>query len=85
MLLYFLNPIVTSLRGLQQASELQNFQAKLGCARASLGSRSESTAVFNAERLQHIVFKHMPGCRRLLSHKQSGIEIQIYSDITPAC
>ena len=31
MLLYFVNPIVTSLRGLQQASELKNFQAKPGC------------------------------------------------------
>ena len=31
MLLYFVNPIVTSLRGLQQASELKNVQAKPGC------------------------------------------------------
>jgi len=32
LLLYFFNPIITSLRGLQQASELKNVQAKLGCA-----------------------------------------------------
>ena len=55
MLVYFFNPIVTSLRGLQQASELKNVQAKLGCARASLGSLSESTAVFDAERLKDII------------------------------
>jgi len=55
MLLYFFNPIVTSLRGIQQASELKNVQAKLGCARASLGSLSESTTVFDAERLKEII------------------------------
>ena len=55
MLLYFFNPIVTSLRGLQQASELKNVQAKLGCARASLGSLSEATTVFDAERLKDII------------------------------
>lgn len=45
MLLYLFNPIVTSLRGIQQASELKNVQRKLGCARASLGSLSEATSV----------------------------------------
>ena len=55
MLLSYFNPIVTSLRGLQQASELKNVQAKLGCARASLGSLSESTTVFDAERLKGII------------------------------
>ena len=55
MLLYLFNPIVTSLRGIQQASELQKVQEKLGCARASLGSLSEATAVFEAERLKEII------------------------------
>ena len=55
MLLYFFNPIVTSLRGLQQASELKNVQTKLGCARASLGTLSESATVFDAERLKDII------------------------------
>jgi len=53
-LLYFFNPIVTSLRGIQQASELKNVQRKLGCPRASLGSLSEATRVFNAELLKEI-------------------------------
>jgi len=43
MLLYCFNPIVTSLRGLQQASELKNVQKKLGCSRAALGSLSQSS------------------------------------------
>jgi hypothetical protein len=55
MLLYLFNPIVTSLRGIQQASELKNVQRKLGCARASLGSLSEATSVFDPERLKEII------------------------------
>jgi hypothetical protein len=55
MLLYFFNPIVTSLRGLQQASELKNVQKKLGCSRASLGSLSEAATVFDPVRLQEII------------------------------
>jgi hypothetical protein len=55
LLLYLFNPIVTSLRGIQQASELKNVQKKLGCARASLGSLSEATSVFDPERLQKII------------------------------
>jgi hypothetical protein len=55
VLLYLFNPIVTSLRGIQQASELKKVQKKLGCARSSLGSLSEATSVFDSERLQEII------------------------------
>jgi len=55
MLLYFFNPIVTSLRGLQQASELKNVQQELGCARAALGSLSEAATVFDTDRLKEII------------------------------
>lgn len=55
VLLYMFNPVVTSLRGLQQASGLKKVQKKLGCSRASLGSLSESVAVFDAERLKPII------------------------------
>lgn len=55
ILLYMFNPVVTSLQGLQQASELKKVQKKLGCARASLGSLSESVAVFDSERLKPII------------------------------
>jgi len=55
ILLYLFNPLVTSLRGIQQASELANVQKKLGCARAALGSLSEAASVFDSERLKQIV------------------------------
>jgi hypothetical protein len=55
ILLFFFNPVVTSLRGLQQASELKKVQRRLGCLRASLGSLSEATEVFDPERLREIV------------------------------
>ena len=55
ILLFFFNPVVKSLRGLQQASELKNVQKKLGCPRTSLGSLSESVSVFDPERLKEII------------------------------
>lgn len=55
ILLFLFNPIITSLRGLQQASELQAVQKKLGVPRASLGSLSEARQVFDPELLQPIV------------------------------
>jgi hypothetical protein len=55
ILLYLFNPIVTSLRGIQQASELKKVQRKLGCARAALGSLSEAASVFDSERLKEII------------------------------
>ena len=55
ILLYLFNPIVTSLRCIVQASELKNVQRKLGCGRASLGSLSEATSVFDPQRLKEII------------------------------
>jgi hypothetical protein len=55
VLLFMFNPCLRSLRSLQQASELANVQRKLGCGRASLGSLSEATDVFDPERLREII------------------------------
>jgi hypothetical protein len=55
VLLFLFNPCVRSLRALQQASELKNVQRKLHCGRASLGSLSEATDVFDPERLREII------------------------------
>jgi hypothetical protein len=55
LLLYLFNPIVTSLRGIQQASELKKVQRKLSCPRASLGSLSEASSVFDSESLKEII------------------------------
>jgi hypothetical protein len=55
ILLYFFNPIVTSLRGIQQTTELRKVQRKLGCSRAALGSLSEAARVFDADLLRGII------------------------------
>ncbi|MCP4989816.1 MAG: transposase, partial [Colwellia sp.] len=49
LLLYFFNPIITSLRGIQQVSELKKVQEVLGVGRCSLGSLSEASNVFDSE------------------------------------
>jgi hypothetical protein len=54
ILLFLFNPIVTSLRGIQQASQLKRVQKRLGCPRASLGSLSEATEVFDPEPVKQI-------------------------------
>jgi hypothetical protein len=55
VLLYLFSPLVTSVRALQQASELDVVRKKLGVPRSSLGSFSEATDVFDPERLREIV------------------------------
>ena len=55
ILLFLFNPCVRSLRALQQASELRNVQRKLKVPRASLGSLSEATEVFDPQRLRQII------------------------------
>ncbi len=55
VLLFLFNPVITSLRSIQQASQLRKVQRKLGCLRASLGSLSEATEVFRPERLKEII------------------------------
>lgn len=55
LLVYFFSPIITSLRGLQQASELDKVQRFFGIGRASLGSLSEATEVFGSAALRQVV------------------------------
>ena len=55
LLLYFFNPIVKSLRGIQQASTLSKVQKLLGCQRAALGSLSEASRVFDPELLRELI------------------------------
>ena len=55
LLLYFFNPVLTSLRGLQQATDLDKVQKLLGVRHSSLGSLSEATDAFRAEHLRQIV------------------------------
>jgi hypothetical protein len=55
VLLFLYNPVVSSLRAIQQASELKKVQKKLGCLRSSLGSLSEATGVFDPELLRGVI------------------------------
>ncbi len=55
VLLSLFNPVVRSLRAIQQVSELSNVQRKLGCSRASMGSLSEAVKVFDPSRLLGII------------------------------
>jgi hypothetical protein len=57
VLLFYFNPIVDSLRGIQQASQLGKIQKNLGCSRASLGSLSEASRVFDSELLRALIPK----------------------------
>jgi hypothetical protein len=55
LLLYFFNPVLTSLRGIQQASGFRKVQRELGIAKTSLGSLSEASSVFDAQLLEPII------------------------------
>ena len=55
LLLGLFNPVVDSLRGLQQASELETVQQRLPVGRVSLGSLSEASRLFDAGLLKPII------------------------------
>jgi len=55
VLLFLFNPVVDSLRGIQQASQLKKVQRQLGCQRSSLGSLSESVRIFDPTLMREIV------------------------------
>ena len=70
ILLYMFNPICKSLRSLQQVSELKKVQKFFSVPRASLGSLSEASRVFDSELLKNIIAElskklnnvsHIPG------------------------
>ncbi|VAX41679.1 hypothetical protein MNBD_PLANCTO02-2862, partial [hydrothermal vent metagenome] len=54
-LLYFFSPVVTSLNGLREATDLKKVQKLLGIKRVSMGTLSESATVFDAEPLREII------------------------------
>ena len=54
-LLFFFNPIVTSMRGLVEASKLRRVQQSLHVHPTSLGSFSEAGSVFDAELLKPVI------------------------------
>jgi hypothetical protein len=73
VLLYMFNPICNSLRSLQQVSELKKVQKFFGVPRASLGSLSEASTVFDSELIKNIILElskklknasHIPGLKK---------------------
>lgn len=54
-LLYFFNPIVSSMRGLVQASTLKKVQKQLNVCPTSLGSFSDAAKVFDADQLKPVI------------------------------
>jgi hypothetical protein len=68
LLLYFFNPILTSMRSIQQATGLENVQETVGVKKTSLGAMSESAGyVFDPELmvpiLQQVMDKIQPNRR----------------------
>lgn len=55
ILLYLFNPMINSMRMLQQVAALPEIQKRLGIKRFSLGSFSESCRVFDPAMLQQVV------------------------------
>jgi hypothetical protein len=55
LLMYMFNPVCTSLRALQEASELKKVQRLLGVSRSSLGSLSEAARVFDSQLLVGVI------------------------------
>ena len=55
LLLYFFNPVVTSLRGLQQTTTLAKVQERLGVHQTSLRTLSEAAYVFDATLLHEVL------------------------------
>ena len=55
LLMFMFNPICSSLRAIQEASELKKVQRVLKVPRASLGSLSEAARVFDSELLQGVI------------------------------
>ena len=67
VLLFLFNPIVSSARGLIQASTLRKVRAKLGVRPTSLGSFSEAASVFDPDLLAGLV-RELAGELRPLAH-----------------
>ena len=73
LLFYFFNPVLDSLRGLQQSTQLKKVQKALGIGRVSLGSLSEAAGVFGAERLEQIVRELSAQARPLSEAKEAEL------------
>jgi hypothetical protein len=96
VLLSLFNPTLASLRGLQQASQLERVRRKLGARRFSLGALSEAGRVFDPTALEGVIgelLATLPGAPpdpNLASIRQTltavdGTLLKALPQITQAC
>jgi hypothetical protein len=69
VLLYLFNPTITSLRALDQASNLEKVKKRLGCSRVTASSMSEAAGVFDSKRLKAIIAELGVDARTVEQHK----------------
>jgi Transposase DDE domain len=72
ILIYLFNPLIDSVRTLQQVADLPEVRKRLGIARFSLGSFSESCRVFEPAMLQQVVDQLAQGLRPVGRHELLG-------------
>lgn len=75
VLLYLWNPLIGSMRMLQEAAQLPKVIEALGIRRFSLGSFSEAPAVFEPERLKEVI-EELAGELRPLSQNPKLSEVK---------
>lgn len=89
VLMWLYNPVIDSLRGLQQASDLKKVQKRLGVGRASLGSLSESVTIFDpqplaelAEELSHKLPDRTPENFACVDKKITAVDGSVFRVLT---
>lgn len=75
ILLSLFNSLLQSLRGLQQAGNLQKVQKILKCSRSSLGSLSEAGHVFDPAVLRPLIEERLAGLSRSNKRLSGGATI----------
>jgi hypothetical protein len=87
MILYYFNPTVTTLRGLQQFTTLEKVQRMCGVKPTSLGSLSEAARVFDPQALEPIIAELAAQSRtRLPAAKEASLAglIAVDGSLLPA-
>jgi hypothetical protein len=74
MILFFFNPTVTTMRGLQQFTTLEKVQRMCGVKPTALGSLSEATRVFDPHALEPIIAELAAQAKRLPNGMPGAME-----------
>ncbi len=78
LLMYFFTPVLTSLRGLQQATGLEKVAKTLGVGPTSLGALSEAAGVFDPRLLRGVLVE----LTRRLGHRLPRAESKAFAKLT---